>query len=104
MGQRTEKCTVIDICAPIDFNVNNRQAIKIDKYMPLVSELQQLHPGYTYKIVPIVVGALGTISKNLPKYLQNLRIKEEDQGRVTRKLQKAALLDSVKIMKTFMKM
>ena len=99
-----KKCTVIDICAPIDFNVNNRHFIKIDKYMPLVSELQQLHPVYTYQIVPIMVDVLGTISKNLPKYLQNLGIKEEDQGKVTRKLQKAAILGSVKIMKTFMKM
>ena len=72
--------------------------------MPLVSELQQLHPRYTYQIVPIVVGALGTISKTLPKYLQILGIKEENQGRVTRKLQKAAVLSSVKIMKTLMKM
>ena len=98
-----KKCTIIDICASIDFNVNNHQAIQIDRYMPLVSELQQLHPGYTYQIVPIVVSALGMISKNLPKYLQNLRIKEEDQERVTRKIQKAAILGSVKIVKTFMK-
>ena len=84
--------------------MNNRQVIKIDKYMPLVSELQQLHPGYTYQIVPIVVGDLETISKNVPKYIQNLGIKEEDQGRVARKLQEAAVLSSVKIMKTFMKM
>ena len=54
--------------------------------------------------VPIVVGALGTISQNLPKYLQNLEIKEENQGRVTRNLQKADVLGSLKIMKAFMKM
>ena len=43
-------CTVIDICAPLDFNVNNRQITKIDKYMLLVSELQQLHPRYSYQL------------------------------------------------------
>ena len=69
-----KQCSVIDICAPLDFNVNNRQVMKIDKYMLLVSELQQLHPGYSYQIVPIVVGALGTISKKLPSYLKKLHI------------------------------
>ena len=95
---------MIDICAPLDFNVNNRQVMKIDKYMLLVSELQQLHPGYSYQIVPIVVGALGTISNKLPSYLKKLHIKDENLEKVTRKLQKAAILGSVKIMKTFMKM
>ena len=38
------KCTVIDICAPLNFNVNNRQITKIDEHMLLASELQQLHP------------------------------------------------------------
>ena len=95
MSSYGTKCTVIDICAPIDFNVNNRQIIKIDNTCLLSANSSN---------VPIVVGALGTISKNLPKYLQNLGIKEEDQERVTRKLQKAAVLGSVKIMKTFMKM
>ena len=42
------KCTVIDICAPLDFNIDNRQITKIDKHMLLVSELQQLHPRYSY--------------------------------------------------------
>ena len=99
-----KQCSVIDICAPLDFNVNNQQVMKIDKYMLLVSELQQLHPGYSYQIVPIVVGALGTISKKLPSYLKKLHIKDENLEKVTRKLQKAAILGSVKIMKTFIKM
>ena len=98
-----KQCSVIDICAPLDFNVNNRQITKIDKYMLLVSELQQLHSGYSYQIVPIMVGALGTISKKLPSYLKKLHIKDENLGKVTRKLQTAAILASVKIMKTFMK-
>ena len=99
-----KQCSVIDICTPLDFNVSNRQVTKIDKYMLLVSELQQLHPGYSYQIVPIVVGALGTISKKLPSYLKKLHIKDENLEKVTRKLQKAAVLGAVKIMKTFMKM
>ena len=99
-----KQCSVIDICAPLDFNVNNRQVMKIDKYMLLVNELQQLQPGYSYQIVPIVVGALGTISTKLPSYLKKLHIKYENLEKVTRKLQKVAVLGSVKIMKTFMKL
>ena len=99
-----KQCSVIGICTPLDFNINNRQVMKTDKYMLLVSELQQLHPGYSYQIVPIMVGALGTISKKLPSYLKKLHIKDENLEKVTRKLQKAAVLCSVKITKTFMKM
>ena len=102
--KKEKQCSVIDICAPLDFNVNNRQVTKIDKFMLLVSELQQLHPGYSYQVVPIVVGALGTISKKLPSYLKKLHIKDENLEKVTRKLQKVAVLGSVKIMKTSMKM
>ena len=98
------KCTVIDKCAPLNFNVNNRQITKIDKYMLLVSELQQLHPSYSYQIVPIVIGAMGTISKQLPQHLSRSGIKEKNHAKVTRKLQKASIVGSVKIMKTFMKM
>ena len=69
--------------------------------MLLVSELQQLHPGYSYQIVTIVVGALGTISKKLPSYLKKLHIKDENLEKVTRKLQKAAVLGSVKTFENF---
>ena len=72
--------------------------------MLLVSELQQLHPRYSCQIIPIVVGAMGTISKELPEHLSRLGIKEKDHAKVTRKLQKASIVGSVKIMKTFMKM
>ena len=90
----------------MDFNVKNRQITKIDKYMLLASELQQLHPGptYSYQILPIVVSALGTISEQLPQHLSRLGINEKDHAKATRKLQKASIEGSVKIMKTFMKM
>ena len=88
------KRTVIDICAPLDFYVNNRQITKIDKYMLLVSELQQLHPRYLYQIVSIVIGAMGTISKQLPQHFSRLGIKEKDDAKVTRKLQKASKASS----------
>ena len=97
--------TVIDICAPPILTLTtDRSPRLISKYMLLVSELQQLHPRYSYQIVPIVVGALGTVSKQLPQHLSRLGINEKNRAKVTRKLQKASIVGSVKIKKSVMKM
>ena len=40
--------------------------------MLLVGELQQLYPTYKYTIVPVIIGAFGTVTNELKENLQML--------------------------------
>ena len=97
-------CTVVEVGVPLDFNVTSRRKSKKDKYILLVSELQQLYPGFKYQVTPIILGALDAVPKQLKEELKKLNIKDNQLKNVTKKLQKTALIGSIKVMKTFMKM
>ena len=72
--------------------------------MPLISELQEMYPGFKYQVAPIILGALGTVPNRLKEELLELNIAEDQVGNVIKRLQKTAIIGSIKIMKTFMKM
>ena len=95
-------CHVVEISIPLDFNTSNRQIVKRDKYMPLVSEMQRIYRDYSFQIVPVIIGCLRAIPKSLVLNLKKLGLDEPKQ--VIKRLQKTALLESLKITKTFMKM
>ena len=93
--KESKPCHVIEISIPLDFNTSNRQTVKRDKYMPLVSKMYQ---NYKFQIVPVIIGCLEAIPKSLVSNLKKLGLDEPKQ--VTRRLQKTALVDSLKILKT----
>ena len=64
---------------------------KIDKYLDLTRELKKLW-NMRVKVIPIAVGALGTVPKSLEKRLEELKI----GGRIET-IQATALLQSAKI-------
>ena len=68
--------------------------------MGLVSELQRVYREYEFNIIPIIVGSLGYIPKELGKYIKELNLNED----LIFKIQKKAILGSLKVVKTFMKM
>ena len=53
-------------------NVTARTSYKKEIYMELIEELRVLYPRYKYKIIPVVVGALGAIPKSLKQSLTEL--------------------------------
>ena len=97
-------CTVVEVGVPLDFNIASCQRNKADKYMPLISELQQMYPGFKYQVAPIILGALGTVPNRLKEELSKLNIAEDQVRNVIKRLKKTAIIGSIKIMKTFMKM
>ena len=54
---------------PLDTNVELREETKVDNYIPLVDQLQRIYPRYKFYIVPVIVGALGTVPKSLKENL-----------------------------------
>ena len=103
-NKETKVCHLVEISVPLDINTSNRQVVKRDKYMLLVSEMQQLYRNYTFQIIPVIIGCLGAIPKSLEQNLKKLGLEDATYKSLIEKLQKTALPGSVMIMKTFIRM
>jgi len=89
-----KKVTLIDIAIPADKNVIEKEKEKITKYQDLRIELQRLW-GMKVRVVPIVIGALGSIPKDLKKWLKDLDLEDADCSA----LQRAALLGTARLLR-----
>ena len=77
----------------MDYNVKKKEDEKLTNYMPLVAEVRKEHHVKT-KIVPVIVGALGTIPKRLAKSFDQLGITD-----VTGSVQTAAVIGTAAILR-----
>ena len=103
LNKEEKSCQVIDICIPLDTNVQLRQGTKRDNYVPLVDQLRRIYPGYTYRIIPVIIGALGTIPRQLNENLKEIGLSPQACKRFTEQSQKLAVLGTLKITKNFQK-
>jgi len=84
---------LIDVAIPGDRNMIKKEAEKILKYKGLTIEIQRMW-NVKSKVIPVIIGATGTISKSFRKYVSNIPGKHE----VT-KLQKTAILGTAHILR-----
>ena len=82
---------LIDVTISGDRNVIKKGAEKILKYKDLTTEIQHMWNVKT-KVIPVIIGATGTISKSFRKYVSNIPGKHE-----VKELQKTAILDTAHI-------
>ena len=61
----------IDFAVPADHRIKLKECEKKDKYLDLVRELKKLW-NMKVTIIPIVIGAFGTVTKELLKGLEGL--------------------------------
>ena len=59
-------CKIVDFAVPADHRINLKESEKKDKYLDLARELKKPW-NMKITIVPIVIGALGTITKDYQK-------------------------------------
>jgi len=90
-GKRT--CMLIDVAISADRNVIKKEAEKIIKYKDLTIEIQRMWNVKT-KVIPVIIGATGAISKSLRKYVSNIPGKHE-----VKELQKTAILGTAHILR-----
>ena len=64
-------CKIVDFAVPAEHRINLKESEKKDKYLDLARELKKLW-NMKVTIVPIVIGALGIITKGLLKGLEDL--------------------------------
>jgi len=77
---------LIDVAISEDRKVIKKEAEKILKYKDLAIEIQRMWNVKT-KVIPVIIGATGTISKSFRKYVSNIPGKHE-----VKELQKTAIL------------
>ena len=58
---------------PVDHRIKLKESEKKDKYLDLARELKKLW-NMKMTIIPIVIGALGTVTKGLLKGLEELEV------------------------------
>ena len=100
----TNECKIIDICVPLDTNLELRDTTKRNNYIELVDQNQRIYPRYKYCIIPVIIRALGTILKKLKENLKKIGISGDRIDVVIKNMQKLALLGTFKIVKKFQKM
>jgi len=67
---------IIIIIISRDRNVIKKEAEKILKYKDLTIEIQRMWSVKT-KVIPVIIGATGTVSKSFRKYVSNIPGKHE---------------------------
>jgi hypothetical protein len=67
---------LIDVAISGDRNVIKKEAEKILKYKDFTIEIQRTWNVKT-NVIPVIIGATGTISKSFRKYLSNITGKHE---------------------------
>ena len=78
---------------PSDSNVESKEREKQEKYQDLAREISRLWRAKT-KVIPVIVGAVGVISKKLKGHLKEIGIPNR-----VRTLQKSALLGMATILR-----
>jgi hypothetical protein len=85
-------CILIDVRIPGHRNVIKKEAEKVIKYKDLIIEIQRMWNVKT-KVMPVITGATGTISKSFRKYLSSIPGKHD-----MKELQKTAILGTAHIL------
>ena len=66
INKKKRICKIVDFAIPANHRINLKEIEKKDKYLDLARELKKLW-NMKVTIVPIVIGALGTVTKGLLK-------------------------------------
>jgi hypothetical protein len=91
--KKEKTCLPIDIALPDASNANTKETEKLNKYKDLVIEVSRMRKLRT-KIVPVIIGTLGTIKKALDLGLQLLAVR-----RSAIKLQKFTIMSTAHIIR-----
>jgi len=83
---------LIEVAISGDRNVIKKEAEKILKYKDLTIEIQRMW-NVKAKVIPVIIGATGTISKSFRKYMSNIRKHK------VKELQKTAILGTAHILR-----
>ena len=93
INKKKRNCKIVDFAVPAVHRIKLKECEKKDKYLDLARELKK-GCNMQVTIIPIVIGAFGTVTKGLLKGLEDLEI----DGRVET-IQGTALLRTARILR-----
>ena len=93
INKKKRTCKIVDFAIPADHRIKLKECEKKDKYLDLAMELKKLW-NMQVTITPIVIGAFGTVTKELLKGLEDLEV----GGRVET-IQTTTLLRTARILR-----
>ena len=96
INKKERICKIVDFSVPADHGTKLKECEKKDKYLDLARELKKLW-NMKVTIIPIVIGAFGTVTKGLLKGLEDLKF-----GRRVETIQHTALLRTARILRRIM--
>ena len=64
INKKKRICKIVDFAVPVDHRIKLKECEKKDEYLDLATELKKLW-NMKVTIIPIVIGAFGTVTKGL---------------------------------------
>ena len=74
INKKEQKGIIIDIAVPTDVRVKEKEKEKVEKDQDLKKEIKRLWKLGNVEIVPVVVGALGSVSAEFGRWMGKLGI------------------------------
>ena len=68
------ECIIIDVVCPFDSRVDKKEVEKIEKYQDLKRELMMIWKCRKICIIPIMTGALRTLSRNFKFWASKIEV------------------------------
>ena len=66
--KKSDRCHIIDVVIPRDYNTQKKATEKMSKYVDLQIESQKPW-NKKVEVMPIIIGATGIVDKNIKKYV-----------------------------------
>ena len=85
---------IIDVACPFDIRVKDKEKEEIENYQDLTRELKRIWKLRRIIVVPFIIGALGTVSKDIEKWLAEIGVTCRLDS-----LQRACLLGTARILR-----
>ena len=89
----TERCLIIDVAIPSDYNIQKKTTEKMSKYVDLQIECQRMW-NKKVQVISIIIGATGIVEKGIQSYLQKIPGKHNLYN-----LQRSAMLGTAHILR-----
>ena len=72
LNKQKRTCMIIDVACPFDIRIQEKEKEKIERYNDLKWELMSIWNCSKVKVIPIIIGALGTVSKSFKGWLNTI--------------------------------
>ena len=86
-----------EFSCPADINLSRKVEEEVAAYGPPIRNLQIMYKDYRFKILPVVVGALGAIRKVTEESLREMKLSKIETHKLLRKMKNNAVRGMVKI-------